>query len=76
MPRYDYFCKANGKTVEVVHSMSEDLKTWGEVCERAGLAPGKTPGKTAVIRLIVDVLPMTFRVKGIDKDKPAKKLEL
>lgn len=56
--------------------MSEELKTWGEVCARAGIKPGKTPAKTPVVRLIVDVLPMTFRVKGLDKEKPSKKLEL
>jgi len=29
MPTYDYRCDANGKTVEVIHRMSEQLNTWG-----------------------------------------------
>ena len=35
MPVYAYFCRANGRTVEVFHSMKEDLGSWAEVCERA-----------------------------------------
>ncbi|WP_333687329.1 zinc ribbon domain-containing protein [Methylococcus capsulatus] len=43
MPRYDYFCEANDSVVEVSHPMNDRLTTWGEVCERAGLAVGDTP---------------------------------
>ena len=32
MPAYDYFCEANGRTVEVIHTVNATLKTWGEVC--------------------------------------------
>lgn len=42
MPNYDYFCPANNKTVEVSHHMDERIATWGELCEKAGLAPGNT----------------------------------
>jgi hypothetical protein len=35
MPVYDYFCKANGRTVTVHHPMNVTLKTWGEVCYAA-----------------------------------------
>ncbi|UCE88652.1 MAG: zinc ribbon domain-containing protein [Pseudomonadota bacterium] len=52
MPTYDYRCEANGQVVEVKHSMNEKLATWGEVCERAGLEPGGTPGDSPVERLI------------------------
>ncbi len=43
MPTYDYFCKANQLTVEVRHRLDETIKTWGELCHLAGIAPGNTP---------------------------------
>ncbi len=52
MPNYDYYCESNGRTVEVSHRMAESLGTWGELCERAGLEPGKTPRSAPVRRLI------------------------
>lgn len=52
MPSYDYRCDENGKVVEVHHKMSEKLKTWGEVCEMAGIELGDTPADTPVVRLI------------------------
>ncbi len=52
MPSYDYHCTSNGRTVEVRHSMSESLSTWAEVCARAGVEPGDTPGEAPVERLI------------------------
>jgi hypothetical protein len=50
MPTYEYYCEANGKTVEVIHSMSNELETWGEVCELAELEVGDTPKDSPVIR--------------------------
>jgi predicted nucleic acid-binding Zn ribbon protein len=52
MPSYDYFCEANGVTVEVHHAMSERLMTWGAVCGAAGMPVGDTSPNTAVTRLI------------------------
>jgi hypothetical protein len=52
MPSYDYRCEQNGQVVEVMHKMSEKLKTWGEVCEKANLEPGDTPVDAPVVRLI------------------------
>lgn len=52
MPKYDYYCEANAQVVEVSHSMQERLATWGEVCERAELAPGTTPVDAPVRKLI------------------------
>lgn len=52
MPSYDYFCAANGRTVEASHSMNERLSTWGEVCATAKIEPGETPLDTPVQKLI------------------------
>lgn len=52
MPAYDYYCKANGRTVEVRHKMSERITSWGELCERAGLPLGDTPASAPVEKLI------------------------
>lgn len=52
MPIYNYFCPANGVSVEVAHSMREDLKTWAEVCARAGIDPEDTPGSAPVERIL------------------------
>lgn len=50
MPYYDYICKANGRKVEVSHPMSEDVSTWGQVCELAGMELGDTPADAPVTR--------------------------
>jgi predicted nucleic acid-binding Zn ribbon protein len=42
MPRYDYFCAANGRTVEVRHGMGTVLETWGEVCYAGQIPMGQT----------------------------------
>ena len=52
MPIYNYFCAASGASVEVAHSMKEDLTTWGEVCARAGIGLGATPAEAPVERLL------------------------
>lgn len=43
MPRYDYHCPANNRTLEVSHPMSHTVRTWGELCELAEIELGKTP---------------------------------
>lgn len=52
MPFYDYFCKANNKTVEVKHDIHTHLKTWGEVCKAADLPLGDTKAGAPVERII------------------------
>lgn len=52
MPSYDYRCVTNGRIVEVKHSMSDKLKTWGELCSHAGIEMGDTPADSPVERLI------------------------
>jgi len=61
MAYYDYFCDANGQTVEVRHGMSESVETWGELCERAGLEPGATPVDSPVARKLSAAIPLTGR---------------
>jgi hypothetical protein len=52
MPTYQYFCDSNQQTIEVQHSMKEQLRTWGEVCAKAGVPAGTTSPQAAVERLI------------------------
>jgi predicted nucleic acid-binding Zn ribbon protein len=52
MPTYVYLCDANGASVEVVHRMAEDVKTWGELCELAGRDQKDTPADAPVRRQI------------------------
>lgn len=51
MPTYDYRCPANGAVVEVQHRISEQLGTWGELCEHAGMAMGNTAADAPVEKL-------------------------
>ncbi|MCB9474463.1 MAG: zinc ribbon domain-containing protein [Candidatus Delongbacteria bacterium] len=51
MPRYDYVCPENGRTLEVSHAMSEHLDTWGELARMAGEDPGDTPETSPVERV-------------------------
>jgi hypothetical protein len=57
MPRYDYHCDANGKTIEVIHSINERMTTWGELCARSGLEPGDTD-LAAAVRKVITIAPM------------------
>ena len=52
MPTYEYRCEANGRVVEVNHKIAERVKTWGELCKRAGIAPGRTEAKAPVTKLM------------------------
>ncbi len=51
MPTYDYRCETNGRVLEVSHRMSEQLATWGELCERVGIELADTPADAPVQRL-------------------------
>lgn len=50
MPVYAYRCGANGRVVEVRHGMSEEMRTWGEVCAASGENVGSTPKDASVER--------------------------
>ena len=52
MPTYEYYCPANHKTLEVMHSMSVSVTTWGELCELADTKPGKTATSEPVEKLL------------------------
>jgi len=51
MPTYDYRCEANGRVVEINHRMTDQVLTWGELCQRVGMDPGDTPADSPVKRL-------------------------
>jgi hypothetical protein len=57
MPRYDYHCAANDRTVEVVHSLKYKLQTWGEVCEHKGMDLEGLSSEMPVTRIIT-IAPM------------------
>lgn len=52
MPTYEYHCEANGRLVEVNHKMADQVHTWGELCVRAGISPGRTDPHSPVHKLI------------------------
>ncbi|MGB3403383.1 MAG: zinc ribbon domain-containing protein [Microcoleaceae cyanobacterium] len=52
MPIYDYFCPSNNQTVEVMHSMSQTVQTWGDVCQLANCELEGTPENAPVRRLL------------------------
>lgn len=52
MPKYDYYCEANGQVVEVSHPMADRLTTWSELCARAGVETGSAPPDAPVKKLI------------------------
>lgn len=51
MPTYDYRCEANGRVVEVIHRMNDQMNTWGELCAKAGIDGGDTPADAPVTRM-------------------------
>jgi hypothetical protein len=59
MPTYDYRCESNGRVVEVMHRMSEQLHTWGALCDKAGVEPGDTPRDAPVTRMATGGNPIT-----------------
>jgi predicted nucleic acid-binding Zn ribbon protein len=52
MPTYDYYCEANGRTIEVAHTVNATLRTWGEVCYVAQIPLGNTDPLASVRKLI------------------------
>ena len=52
MPAYDYYCEANGETIEVVHSIDKKIGFWAELCYYAGIPLGDTDPEAPVKRVI------------------------
>lgn len=52
MPSYDYFCEANGRTVELSHPLHAELRIWGEVCYVARIPLGDTDPAAPVRRVM------------------------
>jgi len=52
MPTYDYFCAANGRTVEAAHPINITLKTWGEICYVAQIPLEDTDPQAPVQKLV------------------------
>ena len=67
MPAYDYHCEANGRTVEVNHTMTTMLHTWGELCDAADLEVGNTPVDTPLRRVFSAPL-LSGSAAGADTD--------
>ncbi len=66
MPKYDYLCAANGRTVEVQHRMSEEVTTWGDLCLRAGIEAGDTPADAPVEKTFTRASVMQASNAGSD----------
>ena|SRR3972149_4907756 len=73
MPRYDYFCEANGRTIEATHPNNVMLKTWGEICYVAQIPLGDTDPLAPVQKLVsapavtIPTSNATLREKGFVK---------
>ncbi len=63
MPSYDYFCDANGETVEVQHDVNTKLKTWGEVCFASQIPIGDTD-VLAPVRLVLQPVAINVPVSN------------
>lgn len=59
MPRYDYHCESNGRTLEVRHGIAERVLTWGELCARAGVPRGETAAE-APVELVIHAPALGF----------------
>jgi len=52
MPTYEYRCPENGRTVEVIHGMTQRVETWGLLCKLAGIPTEDTSPNAPVEKLI------------------------
>ncbi|MBI2992789.1 MAG: zinc ribbon domain-containing protein [Gammaproteobacteria bacterium] len=52
MPRYEYYCAANRRSIEVEHDSSLRIRNWGELCFASGARLGRTRPSTPVRRII------------------------
>jgi len=66
MPMYDYHCAANDQTVQVTHRMSEEIKTWGEVCAMVQRELGDTPPDAPVAKVLLGANVVRRKALGSD----------
>ncbi len=66
MPRYDYYCDANGQTIEAFHSIKIQLSSWGELCAAVQIDPGDTPVNTSIRRIITQPPMMNVPTSNSD----------
>ena len=71
MPTYEYVCPANGRDVEVLHSMNDSISTWAQLCERTGEDLNSTPADSPVQKKIGAPAVSTPKI-GEWKKNPAK----
>lgn len=64
MALYDYYCEANGRTVEVRHGMDDTIATWGELCQAAGVDVDDTKPSAPVVKKMSAPVPITGRSNG------------
>jgi hypothetical protein len=70
MPTYDYYCPANGRTIEVSHKMADEVRTWGELCRHAGIPRGTTAANACVEKLITGGNVITAGALGSGQERP------
>jgi hypothetical protein len=70
MPTYEYHCPTNDRVVTVVHRMSEEIHTWGELCMRAGIPEDGTPAESTVAKKIGLSILASSRNMGCDARPP------
>ena len=70
MPLYEYLCPENGRTVEVRHRMSDEVRNWGELCECAGLEAADTRPESPVERLMSAPVPL---VSAAERTAPSRR---
>ncbi|MSR15948.1 MAG: zinc ribbon domain-containing protein [Gammaproteobacteria bacterium] len=66
MPTYDYHCEHNARTVQIIHRMSQDVQTWGDVCAMAKIEVGDTPSSAPVLKVHLGTMRMHRRNVGSD----------
>ena len=67
MLTYTYYCEANKRTIEVAHSMNDNISSWGALCQLAGIEVGNTPPNSPITAIISGgYLALSSR----DKDTP------
>ncbi len=73
MPVYVY--RVQGRKLEATHRMSDDPRTWGQLCAVANLPLGEVPPEEPVERLIVPVAGKVNQFTSDLKNSGLQRLE-